>query len=338
MTTKENIIINSFSNGDVIGLVEKGDKPKIIQTQISRIFLFKDKAYKFYRHDNNDFNRLYFDLSNEISRKNFYIDDFYTNHYFSPSVYLKLIGINIDNLGSVSLVENTEKCFDLVIEMKRVDTKNNLTSRLREHNLGKDDAKYLGFEMTKAIDLFPHRPKTVKNYYEIMVNFLDDLYAFLRLADPNITKQEADSIRSYLSNIIESKKGQYKVMSGHDFVNSIDNHSDNIFYDNKTITLLDSYLPVMNWRITEPLYCIYRPATDLAVWMGDDFKNSMLSGYIDYYKEGEIDLDSDRMYLVYFAAIRSAYFYLLFKESHLEDHRVMGDTYKKFILSRLGNV
>ena len=63
-----------------VGRMENGIKAENIQTPISHIFLYKTTAYKFYRRDNDGFNKSFVNLADEAIRAKFYEEDFFYNH------------------------------------------------------------------------------------------------------------------------------------------------------------------------------------------------------------------------------------------------------------------
>ncbi|MEI6494549.1 MAG: hypothetical protein WCO03_00620 [bacterium] len=327
------LIIKAFAAGQVVGLKEYGTKPEYIRTQISHIFLFPDFVYKIYRRDNDNFNSLFVDLDSEQLREQFCREDFFTNHYFSPQTYLELLRMQVE-AAKVSLVPADDSGDELVIVMKRIDDKNNLTALLKRQGLTKEDAKRAGHDLTQAIAEFPHQPETNLNYYEIMINFMDDLKGFAYLAAPNITKEETDCVITFLSGYVEDNKDRFGKMTSKDLVISIDDHSDNLFITDGEVSMIDAFLPNPKWRIVEPLYCIYRPATDVMVWQGEEVKESFLDGYRRFYPGSIVDKTTDKFYLVYFALIRAAYFFMLYQENG--NHKEEAEKYWQFIKREVG--
>ncbi len=328
MSTTEDIV-SAFAEGKVFGL---GSAPEHIKTQISHVFLYQDRVYKLYRKDNEGFNKYFVDLADTDLREQFYRDDFFTNHYFNPEVYLNLLRLK-QNGDNFLLTSSNEQRDDLVIEMKRIDPTYNLTEILKSGKLTSNEAEEMGHFMTKAIAEFPEKPDSKLNYHEIMLHFMEDLRGFSYMADPEISKEDTDKVMELLSRHVMSKKEVHSKMTAQDMVISIDNHADNVFYKNGQTSFIDVYLPKESWRTVEPLYCIYRPATDVAVWEGEEVKNSIVEGYRRFYGVKEIDKATDLFYQIYFALIRAAGFYQLYKEHGT--HKEEADKYWHFISEAL---
>ncbi len=331
--SKDELILEAFKAGQVEGLAEFGQKPEFIQTGISYVFLFPTTVYKLCRKDNENFKQLFVDLGQGQGREDLYRKDFFTNHYFSPTVYRRLLRIKVVE-DKVSVVPENEAGEDLVMEMRRINTEQNLTSLLKAGTLAAQDFEQMGYEMTKAIAEFPGKPQTTQNYYEIMKYFVDDLRDFAYLSEKFMSRADIDRVIAVLYDLLEKKKALYEKIGEADFINSIDNHSDNIFYDQDQVSLIDSYIIKDSWRIVEPIYAIYRPATDVAVWQGDEMKKALISGWSRFYQGVEIDADSDRFYQIYFALIRAGLFYQMYQETGAA--KVEADRYWAFINPKAG--
>ena len=326
-------IINSFLEGKTEGLLEPGFQPEHIQTMISHVFLFPKTVYKFYRKDNENFNKMFVDLSGE-ARKKFYEDDFFYNHYFNPNVYQKLLGINVDE--EVHLAEVSNQIYDRVIQMARLALSHNLTTQLLQGSLKEADFRKIGLEMTKMIAEFPHPLKTKKNYYEIMFGFIKDVEGWTYLADPLIPKKEAEEIMDAVYTFLEQRRDFFSQYTEKDFVVAIDNHSDNIFYDNDEVSFIDVFLPKESWRIVMPFYSSSRPALDVLVLSGQRNSDAMLRGYYDYYGDAPVDPKLYYFYMIYHALVKGPYLLILAKEGGKRQEE--GMRYWDFIKSSISKI
>lgn len=313
-TLNDKKIIEAFLSGSAKGLIEPNIKVEHIQTQISHIFLYKTTAYKFYRRDNEGFNKSFVNLADEAIRAKFYEEDFFYNHYFNPSVYQQLQKVQVAD-GGVELKSKNEVGDDLIIQMRRIDTTRNLTALLLANELKINDFQKIGFQMTKAIAEFPHKPKTGKTCYEIMKIDLEDVENFAYLAEPLIRKEDTRRVMGRLNHYLDGKKERFANLREKDFVSSIDNHSDNVFYEDSRVSFIDIFPPKEDWRIVEPLYVIYRLSADVEVLAGKEYADALIDGHKEYYKIKETEDDIRLFYQLYAAMIKGAYLYMLSMES-----------------------
>ncbi len=334
-----NKIIEAFKNGDIAGLPESGSKPEYLQTEISHIFLFPQTVFKFYRRDSKGFNEYFFDLNDNDKRKNFYQEEFISNHYFNPEVYSKLMGLKIDE-GQVLIFENLDDVEDRVIQMKRINADNNLTNILLHGKLSSEDYYKIGDQMTKALIGFNKGKELDGNYYEIMVAFLNDLENYLYLYDKNISREESGQIMVSLRKFLEENKDRF-VDASRSLIETIDNHADNTYYNDNKVSFIDAYLPKDSWRIVEPLYGVYRLLTDVAALTNDETAEPMFKGFQNNYPDLQFDLELDTFYKIYFACIRVGHFFeIAMRDASNYDvaNRYLDFIKKKFLLLNNGRL
>lgn len=326
-------IIDAFLNGNVRGIENFGVKPEHLETQISHIFLFPEYVYKISKRDNIFFNEHFRDLSSLESRISFYKSDFFQNNYFSPEIYLNLYGVRVVS-GEVILNNDLDNVEDAVIKMKRINLGYNLSRLLHAKLLSEEDFRYIGFQQTKEIAIYPNQPKYNKSYYDHFQKRLDDLRDWMYTAPCYLTNEETDNIINILRNYIEKEKDYFMNFDKSKYVISLDNHSDNIFYENNKAFFLDIYPPKEDWGIAAPCINIYRPATDILILMGEQYARAFLQGYKDYY--GSLDENHEIFYFVYSAAIQAISLYNLSKNDPLK----LGDSeiYKKYIIESINKI
>jgi len=326
-------IIDSFLNGTVDGLDEKDLTPEHIETQISHLFLFPNIVYKVCKRDNTFFNEHFRNIADLKTRLDFYRSDFFENNYFSPDVYLGIYGIKLLN-GKVTITEDFSDVEDIVMKMRRIDLKSNLSLLLHEKILTESDFKSMGYLQTKAVALYPHQPKTNESYYDIFQRRLNDLRDWMYSAPDYIDKDKTDEIIKTLRDYVEKNKGEFTNFDTSKYVISLDNHSDNIFYKDQKTFFLDIYPPKEDWMIVSPWINIYRPATDVLILMGEKYTKALIQGYKDYY--GGLDEKHELFYFVYSASIQAVSLFNLSKNSKtkLED----SIKYKNFILDNINKL
>lgn len=326
-------IISQFLIGSVEGIEEKGLIPEHIETQISHVFLFPKTVYKICKRDNHFFNENFRDVSNKKVRFNFYKSDFFENSYFSPNVYLNLFGVEVID-KKVIIGEPTDKSEDLIMKMRRIDVKHNLSSLLHEKTLSEKDFQKMGFQQTKAVKLYPHQPKTNDSYYEIFLRRLEDTRTWMCSAPEYWSNDEVDRIIGIMRNYVEKNKSDFINLDKTQFVVSLDNHSDNIFYEDGNIFFLDIYPPKEDWLITASCMNIYRPATDIFLLMGEKYSRAFIHGYKDYY--GSLDETHELLYFLYSAIIQAVSLHNLSKNNQTKKEDSV--LYKKYILENIGKL
>jgi len=323
-------IIDAFLVGNVQGIEEKGMVPEHLETQISHLFLFPRTVYKICKRDNKFFNEHFRNLADRKSRIDFYKSDFFENNYFSPDVYLNLFGMRVIE-GRVSINNNIDNSEDVIMKMKRIDLQYNLSNLLHEKTLTQEDFQLMGYQQTKEVALYPHQPRTDETYYDIFQRRLDDLGDWMYSAPDYFLKEKTDEIVQVLKNYIEKEKDVFMDFDKSQYVVSMDNHSDNIFYKDEKIFFLDIYPPKEDWMIVLPWINIYRPATDILILMGGKYARSFIQGYKDYY--GSLDERHELFYFLYSAAIQGVSLYNLSKNNSIK--KKDSELYKSFILKNI---
>ena len=326
-------IISSFLLGNIDNLEEKGLIPEHIETQISHLFLFPKTVYKICKRDNLFFNDHFRNIADLKTRIYFYKSDFFENNYFSPEIYLSIHGV-ITSSTSVSITQELDKAEDIIMRMKRIDLKFNLSQLLHEKTLNEKDFISMGYEQTKAVDLYPHPPTTTENYYDIFQRRLDDLRDWMYSAPDYLNKKETDEIIIALRNYVEKNKKYFSSFDTTKYVISLDNHSDNIFYKDGKMSFLDIYPPKEAWMIVAPWINIYRPATDILILMGENYARALIQGYKDYY--GDLNENHELFYFIYSASIQAVSLHNLSQKNDLKKEDSIN--YKEYILKNIEKI
>lgn len=326
-------IIEAFLSGSIDDLDEYGLKPEHLETQISHVLLYPKTVYKICKRDNVFFNEHFRDLSDRDSRIQFYKSDFFENNYFSPDVYLGIFGISLAN-NKVIVSSDIDSAEDVIMKMRRIDLSYNLSHLLHNKSLSKDDLESMGYQQTKEVALYPHQPKSTESHYLLFNKRLDDLRDWMYSAPNYFSREKTDWIIEKLRNYLFRNKSRFENFDTSKYVISLDNHSDNIFYENKKLFFLDIYPPKEDWMIVSPEINIYRPATDILLLMGEEYARSFISGYKKYY--GFLDESDELFYFVYSAAIQGV---SLFNLSHLSELKKKdAELYKVYILENIEKI
>lgn len=303
-TSLQASVVQAFLDGRVTGLAEKWEKPVHLKTQLSNVFLFPATAYKLYRSDNATFNRQFVDLADPKTRINFYVDDFRMNHYFNTEVYRALRGIHIKE-NALEIAHSEHGADDFVIEMKRIDASKNLTTLLKNGQVTEEDCYTIGYQLSKMVATYPHRPAVRLRYDEIARILLDDGEQYAKEAEPVVPQELTSFVMAWLRSFADFHREEFASLTSQGLVNAIDNQSDNVFYRDGQTSILDAMPPKPEWRIAEPLYGIGRLSVDMAVLVGPRFARQAVTGYQDYWKK-PIDEKKLLFYQVYAALLKGA--------------------------------
>lgn len=229
-------------------LVERfGPIDRVIETQISQIFLFNEFAVKQYKHQDVFFGN----LADGAFRKGFYEEDFFWNHDVAPDIYLELA--EIDN--------------DFFIIMKRIEGEETLTRLLESGTATSSDMQKL---TTMLVEKLRHlsrvrREKLASIFDEgwrkLHEEGLEDLRQFM-LDAPSMNSSEANAIIDLLR--VRSANEIYFDDSSNLSV-AIDTNCDNLLFLSGKPTCID-VLPVKeDWRVVDEYYTILRSAVDAEV-------------------------------------------------------------------------
>ncbi|MDB5190318.1 MAG: hypothetical protein JWN49_644 [Parcubacteria group bacterium] len=330
---QENLIVQSFMEGSVVGMDENGFVPEHIETQQSHLFLFPETVYKINKRSNTFFNEHFRDLSNKAERFSFYKSDFSENQYFSPNVYIGLKFLLLED-GGVTLTSDSTGAEDIVMQMKRIDFSYNLTHLLHQGNLTEHDFRHMGRTQTQQVAHYPHQPKSREDYYTLFMRRIHDLDNWIASAPDFISAEERTRIITSLTNYIENKKEYFSTIAPSTYVISLDNHSDNIFYQDKTIFFLDVYPPKEEWGIILPWMNIYRPATDIWLLQSEKYARAFLEGYEEYY--GPLKKEDELFYVIYSACIQAISLANQSKDNELKAKDAV--IYKNFILENFEKI
>jgi aminoglycoside phosphotransferase family enzyme len=333
LSTIDALILRAFQEGKVEGLKEPACNPQHIRTFISDVFLFPSTVYKIYRKDNQAFNQDFTDLADPVTRSAFYEADFAWNRHFSPSVHQALLGVRVED-GVVRLTPEIDGSFDRVIQMRRIDTAANVTRQLLQGSLRVEDAVALGYQSAKAIDSFPERPTDSLPILEQLAVLMRDVETWCWLADPVFPRALTDAAMVVLRTFIRERETYFSSLSVDDFVIGMDNHSDNIFYEDGQVFFIDVYPPKKEWRRVERSYSVYRMATDIEVFGNLALADAFIQGAQDYYGPSHLLEPSVRgFYQLYSALIKCPYLFILAEK---DPARLLeAQLYKAFIEHRL---
>jgi aminoglycoside phosphotransferase family enzyme len=291
--------------------------------QVSHVFLFDDHVYKLCRIDNDAFNAAIFDFADPDRRAAFVRQDFALNHFFSPAVYLALIGLTAHPDG-VRTTGASAPADELAICMRRVDESASLTRRLLDRRIDQPMCRRVGGWLSARVADYPTATADRRRPFgRLMEQRLSDVDAFASLVSPPLAVDDGRSTVRWLRRR-EERIVAYLRRPPSGLAAGVDCHADNVFVEGEGPCLLDAFQIKPNWRIVDPLLNVCRLAVDLQVLGSRELAQALLAGFADVYPRHPLHSDVVDFYMVYGALIRVVLW--------LEGHRAeLADRYLAFI-------
>jgi aminoglycoside phosphotransferase family enzyme len=304
MITNEKII-EKFKNGNFAGA--ETSAPQHITTTISHVFVDKTKVWKVYKGDNFFFNENFNDLSKKESRFSFTRKDFIWNHRLSPEVYLELKGITLRD-DKLIFGDANDSADDLVIVMNKIDMNNGLFNLLNENKLSLSDCFQIGKQLGERSKGLPQE-EPVRDLYEDFVQRSNDLVSWLAGVEKYISKDEAQTYLNTFSQFVELNKIKFEKSTGL-IGPCLDIHADNVVFTNGNLLPIDTYAPKEAWLYGYKFLNIYRVATDIYAFLGEEYFEQTLKGYEESTGD-KLPREFDRSLVLYCELITCPYQYML---------------------------
>lgn len=287
-----------------------GPYEKEVETALSRVFLYPQKAYKIYKSEEGFAG----DFTDKEFRKAFYKEDFSWNRDMSPTIYLSLVGFSKNKDGRWALCDLGE-ADEFAIEMKRVDTNNTLNNYLLAGKATDDTIRAVADTMMQRLikltaekrDSIPAFRQTWKELFKLRFKDARD-FGYLAV-DKGLSKARTDMVIDAAMTVLEDP-----YVTNYDesrYIVVIDNHADNILVTDQGIEFMDVYQFKPHWLAIDPLAAIARPAIDILALGGEEKGRIFLDQASKYYL-----LPSKKIvaqYLIYSASINGVFYFLIGK-------------------------
>ena len=294
------------------GLPGEAGIPECVETVISNVFLFKEKAYKFYKNDSEFFNTTFHDLSSREERHSFTAKDFRWNNASSPSIYTHIIGLQ-NRDGEVLICEPDEKADELAIVMNRVDTRDVLFERLMRGAITTEDSYEIGKGLAMSLEKVRQQSAGVHSYYQVFGERIVDSRLWIDSMHEFIDRGEAKEYCDFLEDFRRERKVLFEDQLSGELAWGGDIHSHNALYSKGEFYLMDTYSPKEDWLVEHWTVPAYRIATDLWALGGDkDYFEECLRGYAETMGKS-MDRSLDSVFVLYSATIAAPYHYMLLR-------------------------
>lgn len=308
--------------------------PKMVETVISRVFIFDQEnlVLKFYKRDNDWWNTSMQDMSSGVPRANFIRQDFAFNHFLNPNIYTDLKCAVVE-AGRVTLRDPEDQDDELVIVMKKQDFTHVLTQVLAERRCTLEDYRTIGKSFAHIKQTLPSDflPKIEFDWYEHVYLRLNDLTSWVT-SEKDFPSDVGEKALERLRAMLEQHKDAFKKISHADIPVSIDSNSENLLYENGELSFIDAYPPKDAWRVATFEGDIFRIATDIYVFAGEEAYDTYMSGVQEVAPDAVHSHFSD-FYILYSALIAGPYFFMLTRKN--PTYRPIAEKYLSFIESLL---
>lgn len=245
-----------------------GKPDRVIDTLLSKVFLFGPKAVKVYKHKE----AFYGNLADPEFRKSFFEEDFFWNRAMSPEIYL-----------SLNAVKGTDGSEDFYIEMNAIDTANTLTNLFEVGLVSKSHMSVLTEVMVRKIrELTQSRREKLTFYFEKPwrtqhLEALEDLRSWSYMAE-GIAREETDAVVNVLIDASRSEP-YFETYDQAMLSVSIDTNVDNLLLIEGKPGFIDIMPPKDNWKVADERLTITRAAVDAYVLGGKELGDAVYETY-----------------------------------------------------------
>lgn len=282
--------------------------PERVETVISNVFLFKERACKLYKNDNEFFNKTFNDLSDRAVRLAFTQADFRWNQQLASEVYLRLQGVRVRD-GVLELAESGEEADELLQVTKRLPSGTILFDQLGTKALSEADFREMGKQFGErelSFVLDEERPN--ETALENVLGRYADIDEWMKSVEQHMPASERETYMRELKDLIGRVYGTPVVQ---DISVCFDSHSLNAFYVDETLYPFDTYSPKAVWRFGPPLLNVYRIAVDIFALAGEKKFRAFIDGYRESTQTGSISNDTERFMVIYASLIMVPYLYMI---------------------------
>lgn len=287
---------------------ELGKPDKMMATHVSKLFIFGERVFKVYNHEQYFFA----DLLTFESRKEFCSEDFFWNNMAAPEIYLHFLGVQ-ERDGTFALVP-PNMGEDFVIEMSKIDDSQTLTKLLLNNQLNKDNAASFIDALVDTLAVLTKERKNQlaslfeKGLYSIMQENTKSLHDWMLGVPDRVPKEDSDAVAAILSKGLE-KEPYFKTIANTDLSAAIDNNCDNLLLLNGKPSFIDIMPPMVVWRVVDEYATISRAIVDIEVLGTEELGDAARAAYAKYQRD--IPTTARLMHELRAACIQWPYRYML---------------------------
>ncbi len=321
----------AYSQKELLDLLKKGAVPgekgipKHIETVMSNVFLFDERAYKLYKNDNDFLNKNFVDLSGSRERFSFSRDDFEWNRQLAPEVYVRLQGTKMD-AGAIRFVESEEDAEEFMQVTTRLPSDSSLFEHLRNNDLSEIDYHEIGKQFARREQGFVwHGDLPRESLLENMSGRHRDTVEWIKDVESDVPQQEredyAGKLEGLFTQVYANDRSPVSIC--------IDIHSMNAFYVGGTLYPFDTFSPKYAWHFGPAMLNVYRLAADVFALAGEKEFRAVMRGYHEYLRTEPAPRETEYLLVMYAALIMVSYLYMLAKTD--PDKREAAEKYHDFL-------
>lgn len=276
----------------------------IIDAAISTVFLFDDSAsaLKLYKGDSD-----YFKIGTGEDRIDFITKDFAFNNRINPNVYLELHAVRELAGGGLELIPPESGNDNLLLRMKRFDTRNVLSDFLYQGRLTPDLAFSLGKQVTnERLALQGFRIEgTGKDWYELFLRRIENIETW----PAHISGIDTELMQRgflHLREMLEELKPEMSRISGEALWLSTDCTSENMYVEEDKLYFFDAFHPQADWRNADFEFDLIRIGSDIGALAGEECYDSYLKG-VQEVSGRKVSQKKEQLYHLFSSQVVSMY-------------------------------
>lgn len=265
------------------GMTRYGVPERVIDTLVSRVFIFEDRVIKVYRKEEFFFAN----LASFVPRKAFYEEDFFWNNNASPEVYLHLWGVVQE--GEVFDFVPPNLGEDFAIEMSKIDDEQTLTKLLKRGEITTNHTKDFIASLVDTLAMLTRERRQKLDHlfqrglYNIMVDNTQSLYDWMvseKSFDETIAKEIFDTLSKSLEAVPYFKELPIEHLSA-----AFDNNCDNLILLNGKPSYIDILSPMEVWRVVDEYATVSRTIVDIEVIQSRELGKIARDAYSSYKRD-----------------------------------------------------
>ncbi len=308
----------AYSQKNLIDLIGEGripgehEAPARIETVISHVFLFKEKAYKLYKNDNEFFNTHFNDLSTKDARILMTKTDFAWNKQLSEEIYITLQGVSVRD-GVVVFADSLENSEEVLQVLKRLPAGAILFDQLVSGVvLTNGEYAQMGMQFAQREKGFVYEGQfPEESLLENMRGREKDIDEWIQGVGSYIPAAEQKRYADMLCSLVTEVYGFGEEKTSICF----DSHSMNAFYADGKLYPFDTYAPKKEWCFGPRFLNMYRLASDIYAFSGEGAFRSFVDSYFATLEISHSGKTLEYALVLYASLIMVPYLYMLGAEN-----------------------
>lgn len=317
----DDLIYKAFRAGRTTGKV-LGVPDNYIESGLAHIFFYGDDVYKMYKTHSEMDHFIKGVLAPTIRRKEFIEQDFKLNKHFAGGVYRDIHSVYlVDGVAQVGPYDGSS--IHVLFEMDRLDFTSNFHEQLLSGKVIEGDLYKLGHETARLVDSCDIKVPDGLCWYDLACERMEFLRQFINwLPDDYKVEVLESGCLEALDEYLEKNKEEYKNTCSNKLSVNLDNHDENVFFQDGKPRFIDLQPPMSCWWYGVPHANLCNIMVNVEALHSEESAKIVKRGYLDYHK---IDFVSD-----YDLAFAKAFSYLI-SIAHFGSLPDKADVTKKYL-------